>query len=382
MKFRRVEFVQATHCQEKIRLLWISLLSLLVALANLICFPTVSAASEIYEFYTGSRQLAMGGTYVAVVNDETALLTNPAGLSKLRDSIVTAVDPEIHGPVTNIDIFNIAEPMKVFGVQSLLDRLNEKKGMHWHNKFQIFPSVVAPNVGFGLLGKYSVDGEVDGAGSNFDLNYTNDYAAVLGFSFRFFGGIVKLGTTFRAVNRVEVHKTLPANSTNLEISGLASEGLGVASDIGLIVSAPVALLPSLAAVLRDAGGTNYNLSDGVLLPSTSERPSRTEQQLDVGLSFQPLLSNRVRMTISVDYHNALTASEEADKNRRLHSGLEINFQDFLFLRAGLNQGYWTGGLELATEKFQLQFATYGEEIGTASAKKQDRRGVLKFALRY
>ena len=36
-----------------------------------------------------------GGAGIAVVNDETAMLINPAGLGKLRDYIFTIADPEI-----------------------------------------------------------------------------------------------------------------------------------------------------------------------------------------------------------------------------------------------------------------------------------------------
>ncbi len=52
-------------------------------------------AQERYETYNGVRMLGMGGAGVATVNDETALLVNPAALGKLRDVFVTIVDPEV-----------------------------------------------------------------------------------------------------------------------------------------------------------------------------------------------------------------------------------------------------------------------------------------------
>jgi hypothetical protein len=42
-------------------------------------------AAEFYEFYTNARALGMGGASLAVTNDETALLLNPAALGKLRN---------------------------------------------------------------------------------------------------------------------------------------------------------------------------------------------------------------------------------------------------------------------------------------------------------
>ena len=59
-------------------------------------FAAYSAhAGQNFEFYRGIRQMGMGGASIAVVNDETALLANPAGLGKLRDYIITVADPEV-----------------------------------------------------------------------------------------------------------------------------------------------------------------------------------------------------------------------------------------------------------------------------------------------
>ena len=60
----------------------------------------------------------------------------------------------------------------------------------------------------------------------------------------------------------------------------------------------------------------------------------------------------------------------------------MNFSDAFFFRAGMNQRYWTSGLEFDMLNYQLQAATYGEEIGTATAHKEDRRYTLKFVIRF
>ena len=40
------------------------------------------------------------------------------------------------------------------------------------------------------------------------------------------------------------------------------------------------------------------------------------------------------------------------------------------------------GFEIASERTQWQFATYGEEIGTNLENKEDRRFVVKWAYRF
>ena len=115
---------------------------------------------------------------------------------------------------------------------------------------------------------------------------------------------------------------------------------------------------------------------------TTTRPVDTPQTYDVGLAINPILGNRSRMTITADYHDATNALHELDLVRKIHAGLEFNIGDFLFIRGGYNQRYWTSGLEIATSLFQVQVATYGEEIGTYPATKEDRRYVGKFAIRF
>lgn len=344
---------------------------------------TASFAGEIDEFYVGVRSLGMGGAYVNVVNDETAILTNPAGLGKLRDYTFTVADPELHGAFTNTEIVNYSNFLDGLSAQGLLDRLNQARGKHWHAKMQVFPSFVAPSFGIGLLAKYQYNARVDSTGTTYRLDYVNDYALAMAYNFRFWSGIVKVGVTGRLVNRAEIHQDLPASSTNLEVSGLVAEGMGLASDVGLLLTAPVAGLPALGVSVRDVGNTSYDLRGG-MFNSTSLRPVDTEQSVDVALSAQPILGNRLRTTFTVEYHGVTTPIREAEEDfmKRSHAGVEFNFADTIFVRAGANQGYWTAGVEFASEKWQLQASSYGEEIGTPNGRREDRRWVGKIALRF
>ncbi|MES2965689.1 MAG: hypothetical protein V4760_17540 [Bdellovibrionota bacterium] len=350
-----------------------SIKTLLLVLA-IILLGQAARASEIFEFYTG-------GAYTAVVNDETSLLSNPAGLGRLRDTTFTLADPELDASYTATEVATISTFTQVFTIQGLLDQLNQNKAKPWHSKLQFFPSFVAPNFGIGLHGKYQYDAEVDATGTNYTLDYVNDYALAMGFCLRFFGGIMKIGTTVRAVDRTEFHGVLPATSTGLEVKNIASEGLGLASDVGLTLTAPIAWLPSLSGVVRDAGNTSYTLSRG-MFHSTATRPVDTLQTIDAGFAIAPILSNNNRMTITAEMHDVTNVRQATTTNRNIHAGMEFNFHDFFFLRAGMNQGFYTAGIELASTKFQLQATTYGEDIGTDTVPREDRRFIGKFSIRF
>ncbi|PIU00086.1 MAG: hypothetical protein COT74_06970 [Bdellovibrionales bacterium CG10_big_fil_rev_8_21_14_0_10_45_34] len=343
-------------------------------------FATSAYTGERYEFYNGVRQMGMGGVGIATVNDETSLLLNPNGLGRLRGPILTMIDPEVHvsaGAAERV----YQNTGGITDVQGLLNTLRENQGYPYHAKFQLFPSYVNTNFGMGFLVKQSYDAEVDETGQTYTLNYFNDYALVAGFNFRFWDGRVKLGFNGRVINRSEIREVLPADSTNLQISDLVHEGGGIAGDAALTLTGPWEYLPSVAGVLRDAGDTALDAGSG-FLHNTTRRPQNIKQTLDLGISINPILSPLVRMQIGAEYRDAMGAYEETDSMKKVHAGMELNIGDFVFLRAGMNQRYWTLGAEMAVKFMQFQVATYGEEIGTAAQARESRRLIGKFSFRF
>lgn len=343
--------------------------------------PSLAVAGERFEFYNGIRSLGMGGASVAVVNDETALFHNPAALAKLRDYYITVVDPE--GSVSaeaeeivGLDVFKTTDP------QVALTKCNENLDRHLQTRAQVFPSIVFPYFGFGLYDKYEINAEVDSSSNVFKYDYNNDYAGILGFGLPIAGGIIKFGATGRAVNRTEVHRDdIDPTSTGLRLKDLASSGVGFAMDAGLMMTAPTAWLPTIAATYRDIGRTAYNYQEGLFM-TTSERPDSTPETLDVAIAISPILGKRMRSVWTLELRDAMDVYEEKNIMRRAHGGFELNYADALFFRGGWHQHYWTAGLELAIANYQFQAASYGEDIGTVDTPREDRRYVVKFAFRF
>lgn len=380
MKISRLPFLILTKLQELGLIIFVFTTFAFTTLA-FTTFGSAANASEIQTFYKGIRSLGMGGAGVAVVNDETALLVNPAGLGKLRDYYITIFDPEIElGSSTykaaGTDVVNLRNPQKA------LDKANSHPDTRMHERAQVFPSIVVPNFGFGLFGKVETDAELDSTTNKFNFDYTNDFAGVFGVDFRFLNGILKIGANARVVNRGEIHKTdIDPTSTGLTLPSLLSEGMGVASDSGLMLSAPVAWLPTLAATYHDMGRTTYSFRGG-MFNTTAERPVSTAESVDVAVAIHPILGRRLRATWTAQMNDVTTLGRETDKLRRVHAGVELNYADALFVRAGMNQRFWTAGLELAIVNYQFQAASYGEDIGVSGTPKEDRRYVVKFAFRF
>ena len=85
---------------------------------------------------------------------------------------------------------------------------------------------------------------------------------------------------------------------------------------------------------------------------------------------------------TLEYSDLTNSRNDTDSAKRMHLGFEFNTRDIFFLRLGYNQRYATGGLEIASENIVWQLSSYGEEIGTAAAPREDRRISTKYSLRF
>lgn len=351
-----------------------------------ILITMTTEAKELREFYNSVRTLSMGDATVMTANDETALALNPAGLGKIRDYYGTIADPEIETSKNYDPIYRTKAFTQPLDIPDVTTSLLQSPDTYYHARAQLFPSFVAKNFGIGILARRTLDAKVNSALTSMETFYRDDLALLLGYNFRIWGGRIKIGFTGKLISRIEVDEdALDPNSDvslgNLADTGVAKEGVGIGGDAGIILTAPWDYLPSIGAVVRDVGGTSYDKSYNNRMQTLS-RPTLTKQDMDLGLSISPILSNHIRSTIAIEYHNFLTAKDVDDPQKLYHAGAELNFGDVFFLRAGYNQRYWTAGLELASENFQFQLGSYGEEVGTKDVPSEDRRYALKLVFRF
>ncbi len=341
---------------------------------------TGAFAQEVRENYNGARALGMGGCNIAVVNDETALLANPAGLGKLRDSYGTLIDPEMDGSFNNKRMYDTKAYVDPFDLEQVKDTTDYSRDSYYHAKGQMFPSFVVRNFGIGIHFAKTLDAQMSTDGTQLTTFYQDDISVHMGLNLRLFEGRVKIGVVGKAIGRIEVDKVLTIPGP-LGLSDIASEGVGVGSDAGIILSAPVVWLPTLSAVVRDVGGMDFSRGSGVRMQTTT-RPKSVDQDMDVAFALFPIHSNNSRSSLTFEMQKLKAASLAVDKSRYYHVGYEYNYSDLLFFRAGMNQRYWTAGFELASEHTQFQIASYGEDIGVDGTPVEDRRYMFKFAFRF
>ncbi len=339
------------------------------------------ANSEWYEFYSNTRSLGMGGCSVAVSSDETALYRNPANLGSIRDIYGTFFDPELEGSSNFVRQITSSSIDKAFSLQEISNVLNTNRNTYYHAKIQGSPSLVRRNIGIGLIYKNEVSSEMEATGTTTDTHYQNDLGIVLGSNLRLFDGRIKIGASLRAFNRIEVVNPLLPAAGPFDLATIGSEGTALAVDAGLLIQIPWILLPTFGAVVRDVGNTSFDKQDGFRLRTTS-RPIPIKQSVDVAIAMFPIHSNNARSVWTFEYSDVTNSRIDTDNLKRAHFGIEFNTRDIFFFRMGYNQRYWTAGFEIASERLQWQVSSYGEEIGTQAAPREDRRLNTKISVRF
>lgn len=352
-----------------------------IAFLFLIISVSESWAQEIRPFYRGVRSQGMGGAGIGVVNDESALFVNPAGLGKIRGWMFVVANPEVEANytgqsalITGNKYTAVMDPQQMLAVA----RANPNELLHFRG--QILPAFVTANFGIGGYSANTMDAKYNSTTNLFEYFYRNDMGASVGYNFRIWDGRIKIGASGKLINRVEINKSdIDGSAADLKLSTLAKEGSGFGLDTGIILSGPWKYLPSLAVVAHDLGNTKFT-GNGYTYPS-AEKPDQQYQSIDASLSFFPIHGKRTRSSITAEYRDVQNV-ESKDIFRRIHAGYEFNYADIAYLRAGMNQRYWTAGFELSIGFVQFQAASYGEEIGTPTAPKEDRRYTFEMALRF
>lgn len=323
----------------------------------------------------------MGGAQIAVTNDESALYINPAGLLRLRDPIFTVFDPEVDFSQNFYYPVYSKSPMSSFvdpnGVaSSLVQSPNE----YYYFKYQLTPTLVSQYLGLGLYLHQMLQAYHSGGDNLSRVYYRDDQALYLGTSIRLFDGHLKLGASAKLISRIEVDRQM-SSPGNFDPSAEGVSGLALGYDVGMILVMPWKYHPTLSIVGRDLNITQFNQEFYTRL-STIDKPASQLEDYDVALAWFPNSGNNQRSTWTFEVSQIKKAMVDENKLKYSHFGYEYNLRDILFVRAGINQKYWTFGFEVASERTQFQFATYGEDVGYDSHSEESRRYVLKWSYRF
>ncbi|MCC6278053.1 MAG: UPF0164 family protein [Oligoflexia bacterium] len=369
-------------------------------LAAGLIFETAQADNSFYmhQQVLSTRVQGMGGAFTALADDYNALYFNPAGLARLKEGELNFYLTGLYTP----SVFDLISDIQGTGSDpvALQNKLQKYFGSHYGVRATLGGTWARPGwaIGFHPI-DLTIEADVSGsAGATVGVQAFQDSTIQYGMAWNFLDNdALSVGVAPKAVYRANYEDSLTAldfvTSSQLFRPTDAQEGLALDLDFGALYTVQVPeegwlswlkyAKPTFAFVVRnivDAGfKTNFKLYSKESSPVTY---SKLERRFDVGSRFDLPEFWVFKPRLMIDGRDM--GSRYASLRKCLHVGAELAWEAFSWLRGayrmGLSQGYLTAGLTAELTVFRLDFATYSEEIGTASSTKESRRYMLTLGL--
>jgi len=365
-----------------------------------------SASDTLDPFsFSSPRELAMGGSHVALADDYTVLLSNPAGLAAApREVFVADLGVRLVGPV--FDLLNLYVNGSSDFQTAVMDFLAA-------NDYQLYTGAelsgpialgyVGQGLGFGIFNKTSFILNAASV-SNVGIYANEDILLSGGYAFRFeLGGghLLDLGLGAKGFVRgdvgasmgiVEAAAIFDSPAELLGETFVLATGIGF--DLGLRWS-----WESLAAglVCRDlfspAIVTEYSSLDGFLNDPAGSRqgdPSYAllRRSLDIGFAWTPELDVLGRVldsiTVAVDYRDILDLFAIVPRNAILNLGVgvEARMLDIVAVRAGINEALLSVGAGIDIGFCTMGVSVLGTELGLDPGDRPTYNLLADFSFRF
>ncbi len=331
------------------------------------------------ELMPSGRGLAMGGAFMAKVEDETSPFYNPAGLGSFRSwsfhlSNLYAESNSGLAQELSSDTSTTSDDFQdSFDIDGLRKLHLRSKGTYSHTRIAAAPNITTRFFSAGYLYSRRTKGFLSSINdSQFEYADRIDEGPYGSFTMSMFGGIIKLGGTMVWLHRKERIGTAD-QATELVIPG-SSVGSGKMGYVigGTKITLPIAWLPTLSATLHNATGDDFHKDQ-----DADQGPENVKQNLVTGFSVTPQLGKRVRLHLEVNYKDTTKEYGELENSRRLAAGMELDFMRVIFFRGGYADGLASGGLGVRVRKFRMDLSTYAYKVTTTDFEdKEDRRFTL------
>jgi hypothetical protein len=356
---------------------------------------------SIHQDYTSTRALGMGNAFIAVADDFNALFYNPAALALRKNSqfhgfVRAGIDgeyPDFIDKVENAD--KAPDP-----TQATADVIAEYYGKHLYSRVPTVGGVwVRPRWGIGFIpADLSIDLAMNQLlGPSVAVNAYLDTTLAYGYGRFVNWGKLKnqlaVGGTIKAIHRAYFSDVVNAGTLAVDSEVFdpkkAAEGMTVDMDIGFMYVPTIKnafvkkyMKPTFAAVIRNAVDYGFPMQFRVFNKNNPPEPAKLQRRFDLGTKLELckfwVFDPKLAIDIRDMGHDNWTFKKGA------HAGMEFYWTMYNWWKghwsAGLNQGYWTAGFGARLGVFQLDLASWGEEVGTRDLPLESRRYIAEIAI--
>ena len=363
---------------------------LLLLIAIIVTSLNVYAAGmEQFATYTSARYLARGGAMTADVDDYNVIFVNPAGLPLIDEDILNfEFQLEGSGGITDnlTALFGYADKWKITNPADL----NSLKNKDVRTRVSFLSAYVTKSYAIALISRGTLDTAYDDAARpNADVFSAADVTLQLTYGKGFLDNKLRFGGTGKVSYRTGRFGTFTL--TQLQNPGIkpfgdySQEGLALSFDAGMQYTWNMTGYDiSLGATALDLA-TPFGLDPRISTAIDNGRPPILPARADIGVGFKVHnIGAGIKWRTNFDIIKSFT-KKEASMLDVLHFGTELQFPRLLFLRAGMNQMYWTAGLGIKYYILECDFATYATDTAIydgTSRRMSDRRYNFQFSFMF
>lgn len=335
------------------------------------------------------RALGMGGAFYGVSDDKYSAFYNPAGLAKNKDwSFDIPIVAGMNNNMMSIlpDIFSLASGST--NPNYLADLLSTKLLGKYINATPItfFPAVVYKNWSVGLFANANINAVTyNPALPQMGVKANADFGVMGSFSYSFlkdktlhFGvslvGLWRMATYFEK-DVASLYKDGANFLSGIDFIGLLQNGkVGVFLNAGLMYE-----LPYLREELNFRASVSFNnLGYGLFNddPLFDKMMPTMNLSLSISPSWEFISSNIVLDFTDLFFLNG----KDNSFSKRINFGAELGLWNRIFLRVGVNKGYFTCGFGFDIWALRINYAYYTEELGAYGRQYGDTRHAFEIIL--
>jgi hypothetical protein len=353
---------------------------------------------RIHHEYQSLRALGMGDAFVAVANDYSGLFYNPAGLARRDDGHMNLyVDF-----AASQDIFTLAEDIGKASdgatpENAVMDVLQSAYGKNFGLRASLPNGIwVRPGWGIGVIPiDMTINLEVHQQGIGPSLNATVIADTIIGYGWAkdFYWldeGRTSAGFTLKAINRGYFSEMispidLAANPDIIKPTAF-TEGMTVDADVGMLFTPEMPTegffslfrlaKPTFGAVIRNIADYGFTTDLNVFSKEKSiTAPEKLYRRIDLGSRWEYpelfIFGGRGVMDVRDILHPNFSLK------KGLHLGFEFDWRMFSWwkgqYRVGMSQGYLTAGMSALFSIFNIDVATYSEDVGPRGNPQESRK---------
>lgn len=363
-------------------------------------FAQEGVHTAIHKLYQSPRAMGMGGAFVAVANDYSAMFYNPAGLARLEEGQFNgSLDFAASGEQFAKFIQDIDAASKIQDSNAqfteMVSILQRNYGKQFSLRVGLLQAVYArPSWSVGLLtSDLTLDMRIHNQATpainaRAYLDTTLAYGYGSAFRHESIPGKFSWGITGKVVNRGYANKQVNALDLVVDPEVIKKsdfrDGYTSDFDFGLLYTPALAsdgfggmmrlARPTFGMVVRNVLESGFGSSFDVFNKDDTEKPEKLYRTLDFGTRFELPPFWIFGWRAVADVQDVLHPNYSFRKS--LHLGAEFDWTVASWwkgqYRVGANQGYPTLGASFLFALFRLDLLTYGEDIGTAANPVENR----------